>query len=604
MKKRTLNFFNAHTFHLSHIITIVSLLIILIPSVIIVSYFYTVFRANLTANMNKDVDTFVSNSSTSLINELDAINNIYFNLISDPIIQPDLYTDVTLNASSQNDVAERLQKFMYFNSSWERNILCVSAIYFSSDDYYYIDKLHQLFPDLKSSLYENLYDNYVHESILSKWPDFQESMSNNERINELFVNEHYKDIIFLARDYYNPVTETFEGIVIMGINQSALAASYNLIEKYDNTLGLLYSDNGTILSSNDDALLGENIFHSTYNDLPLLDVIQNTNHYLSNTTNLYQYQLQSTLIISKDTAYSGLSNSLSNFMIVWLFILLIFLSLALYLSRKIYSYIASLITKFEEIENENYASLLPTYSIIELNNINTHINDMSRKLDHLIHTVYENQLLLKDAELRALQNQINPHFLFNTLLCISWQAKASGNEEIHTMISALSELMSANIIKDSSEKSTIQKEIKIAHFYLYLQSVRFGSKLKYETLIDDPSLEKLPVPKLCLQPLVENAIVHGLEPKSNTGTILLHVYQREGALYIQVSDDGIGFDNQSLNHKSGSDKTQTHHQIGLSNIDQRIKYLYGEEYGLIINSRIGIGTDVTIKIPIQGGTYV
>ena len=212
----------------------------------------------------------------------------------------------------------------------------------------------------------------------------------------------------------------------------------------------------------------------------------------------------------------------------------------------------------------------------------------------------------KDAEIHALQSQINPHFLYNTLDSIRGLALMNDDEEVADMTEALSVFFRYSI-GQKGHIVTLQDELENIKNYLVIQNNRFKNKLFFQVLIDGDEADILHcrLPKLLLQPVIENAIYHGIEPKIGPGHITVRISTTEKRLIINVRDDGIGMDEsdlQSINQKLRKGKyvdESTHgNGIALININQRIILNYGERYGITLASTKGVGSDVELTLPI------
>ncbi|WP_313563265.1 sensor histidine kinase [Ruminiclostridium cellobioparum] len=235
-------------------------------------------------------------------------------------------------------------------------------------------------------------------------------------------------------------------------------------------------------------------------------------------------------------------------------------------------------------------------------------NNMSQQIYTLINKVLKVQLAVKDSEIKALQAQINPHFLYNTLETINWKAKINGVEEISEMVGALSCIIDANLNRSGENTILLKKEIEYIKNYNLIISKRFGTKIAFVLNVADDTLN-CKIPKLIIQPLIENSVYHGLEMKKGGGTIELNIYKSENILYINVSDDGLGISPgtlTSLNEKMQEDifnnieaNIYDSSKIGVINVHRRLKLLYGDEYGLVIHSRLRQGTSILIKIPAE-----
>ena len=220
----------------------------------------------------------------------------------------------------------------------------------------------------------------------------------------------------------------------------------------------------------------------------------------------------------------------------------------------------------------------------EIGTVGKVVNDMSERIDTLMAERLEHEKEKGDLELKMLQAQINPHFLYNTLDSIRWIAVIQKNSGIVKMVTALSGLLK-NMAKGFNEKVTLQKELDFL-----------------EVRVDEPELYEALVIKLTLQPLVENAIFNGIEPGGKHGTILIHAYRQGDVFIIKVRDNGVGIAREKmasiLNHTEKV-KGSSMSGIGLPNVDRRIKLNYGEEYGLTIESQEGEFTEITIKMPLE-----
>ena len=236
-----------------------------------------------------------------------------------------------------------------------------------------------------------------------------------------------------------------------------------------------------------------------------------------------------------------------------------------------------------------------------------------RELYYLISEKVNEEMYSKnlkmEAELHALQNQINPHFLYNTLEVIRGRALVQNAQDIADMTEALATIFRYNINRPG-DVATLQEEIDNVRSYMLIQNCRFGDRFRFETEIEDVEDGILThvLPVLTLQPLVENAIYHGINERIGGGRIRLKAYLTQRDLLIIISDNGKGMDDVTLQeiHRKlvGASeglpvekKTGRGTGIALTNVNQRIKFYFGKEYGLDVKSTLGIGTTITITIP-------
>ncbi|HOO12782.1 MAG TPA: histidine kinase, partial [Bacillota bacterium] len=211
--------------------------------------------------------------------------------------------------------------------------------------------------------------------------------------------------------------------------------------------------------------------------------------------------------------------------------------------------------------------------------------------------IEEQSRLLAKAELKALQAQINPHFLFNALNTIVSYCRISPGTARKLLID-LGDILRSSL-GHYGENIDLYTEIKNIKSYLNIEKARFGSRLNVKFRIQEDLNCK--IPPLLLQPLVENSIKHGLAPKEEGGTVVIGVSSGEGGIHIYVEDDGVGFETGSL--LAQEEEGGAYKKIGLRNIDKRLKNMYGSDYGLKIESQKGKGTRISMFIPDYSADY-
>lgn len=227
-------------------------------------------------------------------------------------------------------------------------------------------------------------------------------------------------------------------------------------------------------------------------------------------------------------------------------------------------------------------------------------NEMMGRIDNLIDTVYSKELLLKNAELKTLQAQINPHFLYNTLDCINSLVDQNRPEDTKKTVTALANLMRANI--KGKRMLTVREEMEYINQYMYITKMRYGDKLLFLCEIPE-SMEKYYLPKLILQPLLENSVVHGISNVLGKGMIGLFGEEEEDSITFTVKDNGTGIpqdviDSLEQEDTSFSEISQYDQKsIGLKNIQARVLLMYGNHYGLTIKNLDGKGSSVTVRLP-------
>lgn len=237
----------------------------------------------------------------------------------------------------------------------------------------------------------------------------------------------------------------------------------------------------------------------------------------------------------------------------------------------------------------------------EIGHLSMKFNQMMDRIRNLKEQVIEEQEDKRKYELQALQAQINPHFLYNTLDSIIWMAETN-DSNIVAMTEALAKLFRISLNKGNEEIS-LERELEHVKNYLIIQSMRYADKFTYE-ISAEPGVERCRTIKLILQPIVENCIYHGIKKKRGTGKITIRAYRREQNLIIEVSDDGCGMP-EEICRKILSDEIESENisgsGIGVKNVNERIQLRFGKKYGLSYSSEEGIGTTVTYVLPYNEG---
>lgn len=299
--------------------------------------------------------------------------------------------------------------------------------------------------------------------------------------------------------------------------------------------------------------------------------------------------------VSRGEAYGSLGRTIGLLLLLSGLIIAVAAVIGSLIARRYVRPLGTVAEKIRLVGEGDFETKLGDYSAEELQLISTTFNDMTSHINQLINQVYETQLLNQQAQIKYLQAQMDPHFLFNVLSMIELKAAVNDDAEVQQKISMLSKLLQGKIFRKNELEIPLSEEMEIVDFYLNLQNSRFGDKITYtlhsEECKEDP--KRLLVPRLSIEPVVENAVAHGLEPKEGDGHIDVTIRCGED-LEIIVQDDGVGFDTTSI----GSGKEGREHSgVGLMNTDHMIKNLYGEEYGVRIESGIGQGTTVTVRLP-------
>lgn len=415
-------------------------------------------------------------------------------------------------------------------------------------------------------------------------------------------NNVYPQLITIIKPIY--VADEKKGAIIMNINAQSIYNSMLYQQYKDGRLFFLVNaDNKIIISS-------ELSYFNTYPD----DIGLNTLTIESNPKNsVYEINDKNYVVLSGDSTISDykyisayplelyehkLSTMKLQIIGILLLLMIIIFILAYVASVRSYSPLNKIISFLDNsqppadsIEEEDKNELM--YII---NCIQTHINDKTKMAEIL----EERMKLLRKSQYDMLQTQINPHFLYNTLETINWMAYNMSNSENPVSKSLINLASFFRNTLTSGYFVSIENEIKYTNEYVNILALRYGDLFDIEWDIDE-SILSYTIIKICLQPIIENAVYHGIKQKNDKGLIKIKGLCDDNNIILIVSDDGIGIEKDALDelNKTLSETSFTNEKshIGLSNVNQRIKIIFGDSYGIHVESTVGVGTDVYVTIP-------
>lgn len=271
--------------------------------------------------------------------------------------------------------------------------------------------------------------------------------------------------------------------------------------------------------------------------------------------------------------------------------------------------VTKMISSIQAFGKQELNARIEDSSIQEFHDIGTVFNEMADRIEYLITEVYEKQLIATQSKVKYLQSQINPHFQFNILAMLSLKAKMAGNEELYQSLNAFSKLMQGKIFREKEIKIKVKEELDIVKFYLLLQKERYQEKLSYDIYVEDDRIYEDMIPRLLIEPLVENAVSHGLEPQKEKGSIVVRLYEefiekenRSSMLHICVEDNGVGMGEKEIEVNTQDEPYKLEHtHTGFENAKRMLQILYGDNYEFKIWSEKGKGTKIEIIIPVERG---
>lgn len=489
------------------------------------------------------------------------------------------------------------------------------------------------------------------------------SLPGTEEFNELYTDEVRRaaenitknegsgailkivdERIFVIRNLFSPSLYKKYGTLIIELDKDELLQLASGMEEYDIQLFIDGVDQSIGISEGESSRSGihadkqrlinalrQNISRSITNSIMMAESgkYQGFVHQKS----YKEYHLASMLVIDAQQAHAELQR-ITRLLVLLIGASLPVLLLVMWMMKKHISRPMKVLTEgYERLEEREFGVQLDVDGMpnSEFANMTVSFNRLSERLDYLFDFAYREKLARRDAAIIALQSRINPHFLNNTLEMMNWQARLSGDVSVSRMIEALSTLLDYSMDRSNKKLIYVSEELRCADAYFYIISMRYGQRLNVEKDIDQ-SLLQCEVPRLILQPLLENAVVHGIE-KQNQGTIRLRIYREKDELVLKVNNTGkvmtpetqreieailadtkvedlatieIVSSSDGLAGSRGKTETVTANvrngrvSIGIRNVNERIKLIYGNQYGLSIICEENKETAAIIRIPLDG----
>ncbi|RUT36016.1 sensor histidine kinase [Paenibacillus zeisoli] len=286
------------------------------------------------------------------------------------------------------------------------------------------------------------------------------------------------------------------------------------------------------------------------------------------------------------------------FMLWFLLVMLgIVLIVSVFVSYRIAKPLRNLERSVKKVEDGDFATIIDVSGAYEVEQLSKRFNLMIRRIRELMDQIILEQEAKRKGELEVLQAQINPHFLYNTLNSVTRMAEMGRKEEVVTTITSLSKFFRISLSKGNNIIS-VQDELEHVRNYLIIQKIRFKNKFQYEIEAQDEALNCMTL-KLILQPLVENAIHHGIEMMVDEGFIGIYSWIEDECLFIRVTDNGVGMSEEVLRGVlTGRSRQESGSGVGVRNVHERISLYYGTPYGLTFESELEEGTTVTVRLPI------
>jgi two-component system sensor histidine kinase YesM len=383
------------------------------------------------------------------------------------------------------------------------------------------------------------------------------------------------------------------GVLILDFSYEVIENQLNSLDLGNKGFAFILTQNGEVVFHKDPIYFEEEAYRKK-----LVEISQMSDGYDSDMDLLtHHYELAGTDWIlvglsSLDNMAAARRQIFETIIMVAIILLIIVLGSSLIIASKITKPIRALEIAMRNLSTDFSKVPENDRNSYEVESLKNHFNEMIVRIQYLMEGIQEKERYLRESEIKSLYSQINPHFLYNTLDTIVWMAEFGDSEKVIATTKSLAQFFRISL-SQGSESITLGEEIEHIKQYMFIQKQRYGDHLEYN--IECPEdYKSIKVPKIILQPIVENAIYHGIKELDGVGFVKIQVEKNDHQLILNVSDNGVGFD--ASTEKSSLTKLGG---VGLDNVNKRLKLIYGDESGVRIDSEIGVGTEVKIIIPVD-----
>lgn len=433
----------------------------------------------------------------------------------------------------------------------------------------------------------------------------------NEKQGDITFISSFKDVFGTQKDKYVFSASRIMkdnlgrkiGTLLITIDETYLANLYTSVLNGSNYIYII-DNNGSIISHTDKNMRGMNFimidnFRKFYGVNQFHIIEKSYGKYLL--SNYYDTQTGWTIV--EEMPVASVFSEISKILYIIFAFLGVCLALAVavsyYVSYRISRPLLNLCNSMDEVKKGNFDVISNVKGYKEIDQLKNSFNGMAHEIKNLLEDIKKKEAFKRQADLDFLRAQINPHFLYNTLFSIKCSVELGKNQQVIYMLGAFIDLLKMSLRKDA-DLITLKEECETTEKYIILEQIRYGDKLSFEIEMEENTKECM-VPALILQPIVENAIFHGIEAKDDMGILVITSKIEKGVLYISIIDDGVGMTKESIDHlleQCNLIEYKKSKSIGIVNVAHRIRINFGAEYGIKIDSEIGIGTTITLMLPV------
>lgn len=571
------------------------LLFVLIPMLLFAWFLFTQISDVLVSNTIRTEESLIDQMETSITAFASKISGI-----PKSIREQDFFTHTLQSISYQE----------YRNTpDYYSDAVSFFSYVYSLEGSNQVEDIKIYINDSRAEILEDYPDNRIFLPISDILGSYWHGIFNSKNISSLFCPtlylttkeaEQYGELAFIQRVDYGKST----CYIAIYFSPSMLSSILEDNIRTESTVAYLINSRQSFIAYSDAALAG--LYHMRYDEIP--DIIPTKKEFVARTLvgqemymgyrNISGTDWYLVSVVPSHQIYSEQYHLVRQFLVFSVFLLIISCIMPIITTSSITRRISTIIAQMNAVRYGSPKKLPKTDDRDEIGDLITTYNYMVDELDDLMQQQIRSAEELRIAEYRALQAQINPHFLYNMLDMINWLSKSGKSDEVSVAVQALSKFYKLTLSK-KEVTTTVSEELDHVSLYVKLQNMRFENKIDF--LIDVPDEILLcEIPKLVLQPIVENAILHGIRGKeSKSGTIVIMAWVEGSDIIFLVTDDGTGIPPEQLEQiLSGKGESVSGSNIGVYNTHRRLQLYYdNQEFGLTYRSILGEGTEVEIRIP-------
>lgn len=592
IKKKILNLKIKKKFLGSYII-----IIFLIVTMISISS-YIISKNSITEKSIQSSKFLMEQLSANFENHINSMTDSIFVQIYNSKLDKIIEIDHDKNFGTKFNKKREIDKFSFSLLNYNSYIKAVIIADLQGNKYYNSYNI----PQMSSNQMDNIIKKDKTEALWGKplWQPYNDEL--------IFVNRLIYD-----SDKLNKV-----GIISIGIDINYFVNLYKNISSDKGSEIIVFDGEGNVLIKSDkmpDEMV--EFFISNYDiNKKTINIWYDNKEYMYTLWDLNDGNMKLVKIVDMRVLLKDSSLVLKWILYIGVIAIIIALIIANFISNNISKNVKLLLKNIKVMSEGNFKTKILPVSYDEIGMLAIEFNDMAKKIEELLDTIYDEKVKKKNAQIKALQFEydalqakINPHFLYNTLETINSIAKIHGDCETSRMAYLLGNLL-RETISNKNNVIILEEEMEYIKSYLEIQQISYRDKIEVRFDFDESLMDAV-VPKFILQPIVENAIVHGLEKKIGKGIIIVSSKCDVYDMILEVYDDGVGIDeckiknilrNEDTNIKQDSDKKHT--KVGINSVNKRIKILYGDDYGVQIQSDINRGTKISVRLPLNFETEV